>query len=295
LQQRPGFRYLAGLEAISFEVADNGRATTLAARRIETGETQRFPVDELALAAGTLPTAAIVLRSIAARTGERVRLTGLMDNRQVLVPFLNIGMLGRRYEPHSYQYHLLGLGLEADDPREYVHGQITTLKTALLHPVIQQLPFDARTALIVARATHSALGVVNVNLHDSRRDGNWVELEPAAGLPDARLRVRYMPDAGEPSRLASALGRVRGVLRALGCVVPPGMQHVRPMGASVHYAGLFPMTSASSHQWTTDDRGRLRAFPNVMLVDGSTFPFLPAKNLTFTLMANASRMAAEAL
>jgi hypothetical protein len=31
-----------------------------------------------------------------------------------------------------------------------------------------------------------------------------------------------------------------------------------------------------------------------MFADGSTFPDLPAKNLTFTLMANATRIAEEA-
>jgi choline dehydrogenase-like flavoprotein len=62
----------------------------------------------------------------------------------------------------------------------------------------------------------------------------------------------------------------------------------------VHYAGVIPMTS-SGGQWTTDVRCRSRDFPNLLLVDGSTFPFHPAKNLTFTLMANATRVAAEAL
>ena len=33
---------------------------------------------------------------------------------------------------------------------------------------------------------------------------------------------------------------------------------------------------------------------NLYFADGSTFPDLPAKNLTFTLMANASRIAEEA-
>jgi choline dehydrogenase-like flavoprotein len=35
-------------------------------------------------------------------------------------------------------------------------------------------------------------------------------------------------------------------------------------------------------------------FENLFVVDGSGFPFLPAKNLTFTLMANAVRVAREA-
>jgi choline dehydrogenase-like flavoprotein len=37
--------------------------------------------------------------------------------------------------------------------------------------------------------------------------------------------------------------------------------------------------------------GRSWRFPNLIIADGAGFPFLPAKNLTFTLMANATRMA----
>ena len=36
-------------------------------------------------------------------------------------------------------------------------------------------------------------------------------------------------------------------------------------------------------------------FGGLFVVDGSGFPFLPAKNPTFTLMANASRIAAAVL
>jgi choline dehydrogenase-like flavoprotein len=62
------------------------------------------------------------------------------------------------------------------------------------------------------------------------------------------------------------------------------------MGASVHYAGTIPMTR-EDRPWTATPNGRLRGVDNLVLVDGTTFPFLPAKNLTFTLMANASRIA----
>jgi choline dehydrogenase-like flavoprotein len=68
------------------------------------------------------------------------------------------------------------------------------------------------------------------------------------------------------------------------------MSHVRPMGASVHYAGTFPM-SREVRPWTTDPDCRSRDFANLWIADGSSFPFLPAKNLTFTLMANAVRVA----
>jgi choline dehydrogenase-like flavoprotein len=50
------------------------------------------------------------------------------------------------------------------------------------------------------------------------------------------------------------------------------------------------MTDADQPLTATPDC-RSRDFQNLFLVDGSTFPFLPAKNLTFTLMANAARVA----
>ena len=290
---RANFRYLPHLEVVRFTVGDNGRAVTLHARDTSTGELAEWPVEELVLAAGALTTTRIVLESVRAATGERIRLPGLMDNRQVLVPFLSLRMLGQPYDPGTYQYHLLGLGLAQPEAKEYVHGQITTLKTALMHPIVQQLPFDLRSSLLISRTTHAALGVVNVNLHDTRRETNWVELDDAADRP--RLRIRYQPDQAESARLTAALSRVGKALWQLGCILPPGMQHVRPMGASVHYAGTLPMTVTHGGRWTTDAHGRSRAFPNVMVADGATFPFLPAKNLTFTLMANASRIASENL
>jgi choline dehydrogenase-like flavoprotein len=72
------------------------------------------------------------------------------------------------------------------------------------------------------------------------------------------------------------------------------MTRMRPMGASVHYAGTIPMLSDGG-DFTSDHRGRVRPFENLIVTDGSTFPALPAKNLTFTLMANATRIARENL
>jgi choline dehydrogenase-like flavoprotein len=66
------------------------------------------------------------------------------------------------------------------------------------------------------------------------------------------------------------------------------------MGASVHYAGTIPMAKESA-PFTTTEYCQSRDFENLFIVDGSTFPFLPAKNITFTLMANAIRVADAAL
>ena len=106
--------------------------------------------ERIVLAAGTLASSMLFLSSLRRVAGRAPELGGLMDNRQVLVPFVNLAMLRRRYDPDTYQYHQLALGLEGADPRHYVHGLVTTLKTALIHPIVQSVPFDLRSALSIS-------------------------------------------------------------------------------------------------------------------------------------------------
>ena len=287
--EHPSFHYRPGLRAIAWDAGANGRIERLHCARTDGGGVEVVPVERLALAAGTLATGKIFLESWRRRTGEAARLSGLMDNRQVLMPFLNLGMIGRRHDPDTYQYHQVALGLAGADPRDYVHGLVTTLKTASIHPIVPTLPFDLRTSLDVFRNAHAALGLVNVNFPDTRRDDCALRLGEEADA-ESTLLVEYSPPAGEAIRIAHAKKRVARALRKLGCIVPPGMSHQRPMGASVHYSGTLPM-QRDGGRFTTTPAGRSRDFENLWIVDGSTFPFLPAKNLTFTLMANAVRIA----
>ncbi len=285
----PRFRYLPGVRVLRFEGAA-GRVTHIVGTRLDDESEVREPVDRLALAAGALGTSEVVLRSSQRSDGQPTRLQGLMDNRQVLVPFLNLRRIGVPYEPESYQYHLLGMGIEAKDPRHYVHCQVTTLGTAMMHPIVQKLPVGMRSGGRIASLLHGALGIVNVNFHDTRRITNEVWLESAEEPGGGTFRMQYSPPQDEGERVARTITRIKRTLRTLGCIVPPGMIHTRPMGASVHYAGTLPMTT-EDRPFTTDPAGRLRPYDNVWIADGASFPFLPAKNLTFTLMANATRIA----
>jgi choline dehydrogenase-like flavoprotein len=65
------------------------------------------------------------------------------------------------------------------------------------------------------------------------------------------------------------------------------------MGASVHYAGTLPMRTTPA-PYTVSKDCRSHDFENLYIVDGTSFPFLPAKNVTFSLMANAVRVAETA-
>jgi choline dehydrogenase-like flavoprotein len=286
------FQYVPGVVASHFEYDDAGRVTRVLGHRIEDDSPCAFSGDLVALAAGALASSKLVLDSIHRRTGRLERLQGLMDNRQVHVPFLTPAMIGTPLERASYQFHHLAFGLARADPAEYVHGQITTLKAAAVHPIVQSLPLDFRGALSAFRSVRAGLGLANVNLHDHRRTGSTLSVRPIPGTDRTELAIEYADDPAEPALIRDALSRVKRALRMLGALVPPGMTRVLPKGASVHYAGTLPMTRHRAPLGCRPD-GRSWDFPNLLVADGASFPFLPAKNLTFTLMANAVRVAQD--
>jgi choline dehydrogenase-like flavoprotein len=289
-RQYSNFTYTPGVYVRHLRIGSGRRVIAAVTTSADGREIGDVTGDRFVLAAGTLSSSKIYLRTVKEETGETIALGGLMDNRQVLVPFLNLALVGRQHDPDSYQYHQVAIGFDTGELAGYVHGQITTLKTALVHPIVQNMPIDLRTALTIFRAVRAGLGVVNVNLRDTRRPDNYVTLRDD---PDGRqaLVIRYTPAVTEAAVMPQVLRTVNRVLRRLGCYVPPGMSHVRPMGASVHYAGTIPMSSAGGPHTTSRD-GQSALYGNLHFVDGTTFPALPAKNLTFTLMANATRIAA---
>ena len=225
-----------------FRVDKENRVTHLVAETVETKSSVELDVGTLVLAAGTLSSSRIFLDSLRIKTGATVKLPGLMDNQQILIPFINLGMVGKQYKAESYQYHQLSLGFRAEDPKEYIHTLITTLKTALIHPLIHQNPLDLQSSLFMFRNLHAALGLVNVNLHDSRKAKNFVTIEANEAASYSKLKVAYSLENGHEANMNRVIKRVRKALWRLGCIVPPPMVHKRPMGASVHYSGTLPMS-----------------------------------------------------
>jgi choline dehydrogenase-like flavoprotein len=289
------FQYVPNVFVSHFQLAPSGSIEHLVSHDLGGGAEMRRTADAYVLACGTIGTSNLVLRSVYRSQREIIRLTGLMDNRQVLAPFCNLSMLGRGYDPRSYQYHQLAFGMEMDAPERYVHGQITTLKAATTHPIFGSLPLDLRSAIGVFTTLRSSLAVLNLNFCDWRREQNHLTLSArsidAQGWP--ALSIRYRPPPDEAAMLRKACARARGFFRGLGAPFIPGTMHVRPMGSSVHYSGTLPM-SAERAPWSLSPDCRSHDIDNLFVVDGSAMPFLPAKNLTFTLMANAVRVAARA-
>ncbi len=286
----PGFTYRSGLLVRRVLRGGDGHAIGVAAVPVSGGAETELRGDRVVLAAGALATSQIYLQTLAAGGRSGVELPGLMDNRQAMIPFLTPRLAGRAVALASYQFHMVALGLRGADGRSDVHGQISTLKAASVHPIVSGLPFNLRTSIEIFRRLRAGLGVANIWLPDSRRSANVVRLE-GKGTGPSRLVLDYADHDRDLPAAREAIRRVRQALGELGCVAPARMARLLPRGSSVHYAGTLPM-GTEDREHTTRADGSVRGIPGLHVVDGAGFPWLPAKNLTFTLMANAARIAA---
>lgn len=291
LLRSPRFTYIPGIFVERVQLDANGVAVGLAGRHVDSGEAIEIAGDRVVLAAGALATTRLYLATLYFATGRAPELPGLMDNRQVSMPFVSPALVGRDVDLHDYQFHHIALGVRSPGAAD-VHGQITALKGAQVHPIVATLPFDMRTSLGVFRRIRAALGVVNFWLADTRRAANVAALE-ATKDGQLRLRLHYAGDDVDREATAQSISTVRRALRLLGAHAPRGQTTVLPRGSSVHYAGTIPM-SATDGEHTCRADGSVRGLENLVIADGAGFPSLPAKNLTFTLMANAVRIAERA-
>ncbi len=291
LLAHPAFTYRPGLLVRRVMTGRGGCATGVVAVPVDGGSEIELRGDRVILAAGALASTQLYLQTLAAQGRAAVALPGLMDNRHVMVPFVNLHRIGADVRLDSYQFHMLAIALTRGGWRDDVHGQVTSLKAAAIHPIVHSLPFDLRTSLRVFRRMRAALGVANIWLADTRRDANVARLQHAAD-GSTRLVLEYADDRSDLRATEGAIEATRAGLAGLGCIAPRAMAKILPRGSSVHYAGTLPMSRAD-HEHTTSATGEVRGIPQLHVVDGAGFPWLPAKNLTFTLMANATRIASE--
>jgi len=281
LERAPGFTYLDRRFVRSFEESD-GRVRVRAAHAA-TGEEETHEARALVLAAGTLGTAWLALRSL----GRYDVPVPLLCNPYAYVPTLNLGMLGR--DPRDARYslgQLTAIMRIAEAPARIVQAQLFSYRSLLTFKLMKESPLAFGPSLRILRLLLPNFAVLGIHHTDRPSPGKVCVLRRGAGGED-RLEITYRPTPEEERLTRADERRVLRFFRRLGCWP---LRAIRPShGASLHYAGTFPIRPEGG-ELTCDTDGRLRATRSVYLADGSIFPWIPPKGLTFTLMANADRV-----
>jgi len=284
LRAGPHFRYEGGLHVMT--VAESEHRVHVTARPMAGGEDVRFAARRVVLAAGALGTARIVLRS---RLADGT--LPLLSNAYAVSACLHLRMLGRTLERERTSLGQLEM---FHDPRGNGLGtrmvSLYTYRSLLLFKLVKEAPLAMADALPILRALSPALILATHNHPDHAAPGKHCRLVPdAESATGDALEVAWSPAPGEVEQNAASEKAIAWGLGRLGAPVIR-TQHMPP-GSTVHYAGTLPFAEGAVVRGRLDPAGRLGGTERVFVADGSGFRYLPANGHTFTLMANAHRVA----
>lgn len=261
LEHRPG--------AIVDRVREHGDAVEVHVAPEADASGERF--DRVFVAAGPISTFAVLARSGLVRPSVR-----MMDSRTVFLPMLWTG--SQRRISGSVTLSECFVRIAGDHPAAqiqlYPHNDSLLERAAALHPGLV-----ARLGRIVDAVLRSS--VVGIGyLHSDVSDGVQLHWDGASVTMSASANPASGP------AFDALVRRLPGDLRPLRLVPLPRFAVSEGPGQGFHVGGTYPMGAAGG----TDRLGRLAGTTRIHLTDASVFPSIPAGAITYTAMANATRI-----
>lgn len=289
LRKNPRFTYCGGQLALRFvDRKENG--VRFYARDITSGRIVSTEARKAILCAGALNSARIALQSLGL-PGVR---TTVLCNPYTYMPAVNLAMLGRSARDRRYSMAQIGGILRQENSSDaFGCHQMYSYRALMLFKLVKEMPLPPALGLLTARILVNALAVFGIFFLDEQSESKHLSIQDAPEDQAAPLSIDYRQSAEEMARQRRHEDRFRRGLRRLGCIpigrIDPGK------AASIHYAGTIPYSNPLNPQFHAETDCTLADHPNIYLGDGAPWNFLPCKGLSFTLMANALRVAAIAL
>ncbi len=248
------------------------------------GQVESHRARKLILAAGVFGTARIVLRSLN-KYGMKVP---FVCGSYTYYPMLNINRLGQTQSEKSHSLAQLCVVYDTPSPEQtLIHGRVHSYRSLLNFKIIQRIPLPYREGIRAVKMLLPCLVILALDHEDRPGPDKYCVLHPSHTDAPDHLEVTYSLSDEVKKQQRWREKVVLRHFRRLGCFA---LKRVWPGdGASLRYGGTFPM-SREEREFTVDPQGRLRGTRSVYITDCSVFPYIPAKGLTFTMMANANRI-----
>jgi hypothetical protein len=245
-----------------------------------TGQKETFLAKKLCLAAGTLNTSKIVLAS----NNDYTTKLPILDNPVSFVPLVDLTRIGKSIAVNT----CLGGGLIAiyhgKLAPEPVQASVYGLMAPLRSDLLLEMPLAIQGNLKAGKYLLPALAMLQIFYPDDPSPENFIQLQDSG--EGGHLNIHYQ------SKQRGLLERqFLHAIRPTGFLGASFLSKFPIAGSSIHYAGSLPMRDTPRSRYETDRFGRLFGTKRIHVMDAATFPRLPSKNLTFTIMANAMRIA----
>lgn len=251
-----------------------------------TNELKTLTCKKIIICASVLGTARIVLQSNKAYHHK----LPFISNPFFYTSWINAAMLGKSNSIMRSSFSQLSLYFKIKESEDFSLMNLYTYRSLLLHKLIREVPFNFRLSYQLINILKEALVFGGVHLPEHQQVENGIQLvrddKHASGF---QLNIDYAKD---DKRIKNNLSFIKRKMLSLGCI-PLFSKMVNP-GSSKHYGGTLPISKISK-PFTLSSSGRLHGTKNVYVGDASGFNFLPAKGLTFTIMAASHLVALNAI
>jgi len=273
LARHPNFQHRSGFVVDRLE--RDGSTWRVCGRDRRDGSGETLLGSCVVMAAGTLATTSIVMRSLPGFTETRLLALPMAAFVLWLPAFLGTA--------RTQASGLAQLAFTLDAPSGTICGFTFSTHALPVAEFVRHAPLARRHALRLFRTLLSSTIVVNC-FFPGRLSQNRMTLGP-----DGSVRVFGGAMPALPREIAWARSRLRNAFFRAGAVMLPKTFTPGQTGADAHYAGSIPMRERPQIGESSAE-AEVHGLPGVYVADASSFPSLPAKSHTLALMACADRV-----
>lgn len=279
LLTKPHFQLYKNVRVISF--SETKKDVSVRATDLTTGKVHVFRAKRLVLAAGSINSTRIALKSLKKWNVRAPFLT----KAHAIAACVRPGFLGKKDTPYRSSFCQIQ-GTASKHHLAVASVQLYSYKSLLLYKLLRYVPLPAPLALQFFAWISSAIVLGDIRFESRIQPTGFLSLkETKAG--DV-LRVEYVTSPEEKRQHQRSIRDFCGALLRLG-IVPLKIAQLND-GSTAHYASGIPYAVLGKYPLTTDADGKLQEASHVFVADAATWTYLPAKPSTLTIMANADRI-----
>lgn len=288
LRKKPNFHYVSNTLVTSFEEKDG--VVFVQTLNTSNGKHSVYTCKKLVLCAGALGSARIAMRS-QGKIGTKVP---LLSNPHSYIPCVQPSMFGKGYEAHKLGFGQLSYFIDPEGNDDGISvASSYSYQSLMLFRIIAQLPFNFADGRLFSRFLTPGLVIMIAQHPDYPSADKYLQLVKDPSTPTGdKIEAHYTLSKSDEDRWEAREKKYASTMRKLSTFPIKRVKTVH--GSAIHYAGTLPFSKIGKPLHLNKD-GRLHNTQNVYVADSSGFNFLPAKGLTFTLMANAHTVAINVL
>ncbi|HMO16663.1 MAG TPA: hypothetical protein PKA63_09270 [Oligoflexia bacterium] len=272
---------------------ESSKGVSVFAKDLETGSLHCYSCSKLFLGAGAINSARIVLAS---HNDYKTKLP-LLENPVCFIPFIDLSLIGKKFPTSVFPGGELAVIFDHASVR--AQASLYGLYGPMRSDLIQELPLALGSNIKAVKYLGPAMGMLQVFMPAGKNPDTYIQLQNDLSLSIVHSDYQKAPQVkskteiknGLPSKLSETIKPFLNFLHKMKYFASSSLCKTPPPGSSIHYAGTLGMSDNPINSYQTNASGLLNGTQSIYIVDAGNFPSLPAKNHTFTIMANSMRIA----